>query len=176
MTEMNKEYGVALFALAKEQNKENEYALSLECVEEVVEANPLYLDFLSSPSIPIGERLDAVDKAFGTSLPEDVVSFIKLLCEKGRIRSLMDCIAQYKTLLDIENSISTAYIKSAVELTEEEKLKLKDKLEIKSGHSVILECSIDESLMGGIVIELDGKIIDGSLSHRLYEVKDVISK
>ncbi len=176
MTEMNKEYGVALFALAKEQNKENEYALSLECVEEVVKANPLYLDFLSSPSIPLGERLDAIDKAFGTSLPEDVVSFIKLLCEKGRIRSLTDCITQYKTLLDIQNSISTAYIKSAVELTEEQKQKLKDKLEIKCGHSVILECSQDESLMGGIVVEIDGKVIDGSLSHRLYEVKDVISK
>ena len=101
---------------------------------------------------------------------------MKLLCEKGRIRSLAGCTEEYKKLLDIQNSISTAYVKSAVELTEEEKEKLKDKLEVQSGHAVILECSVDESLMGGLVVEIDGKVIDASLKSRLYEVKDVISK
>ena len=137
---------------------------------------PEYIDFLSSPSIPLQERLDAINEAFASSIPENVVSFIKLLCEKGRIRSLLGCIDEYKKLLDVQNSISTAYVKSAVELTDEEKEKLKDKLEVKCGHAIVLECSVDQSLMGGIVVEIDGKIIDGSLKNRLYEVKDVISK
>ena len=176
MTEMNKEYGTALFMLAKECGAESKYAVDLECVMEVFSASPEYIDFLASPTIPLQERLSALKEAFSQAIDENVLSFLQLLCERGRIRSLSGCVEEYKKLLDVQNSISTAYIKSAVELTEEEKEKLKDKLEIKCGHSVILECTVDESLMGGLVVEIDGKIIDGSLKTRLYEVKDVISK
>ncbi len=176
MTQMNKEYGTALFMLAKELGKESEYAVALECVEEVFASNPEYIDFLASPGIAMGERLDALSRAFGDAIPCDVLSFVKLLCERGRIRSVKGCIEEYKKLLDAQNNVSVAYVKSAVELTDEEKARLKDKLEIQSGHSVIMECTVDESLMGGIVVEIDGRIIDGSLKSRLYEVKDVISK
>lgn len=176
MTEMNKEYGTALFMLAKELGMENDYAVALECVEEVFSANPEYMDFLSSPAIDAEERISAISQAFTGSVPENIVSFLSLLCERGRIRSFFGCTEEYKKLLDAQNSISTAFVKSAVELTKSEKEKLKDKLEVQSGHSVILECSVDESLMGGLVVEMDGKIIDASLKHRLYEVKDVISK
>ena len=176
MAEMNKEYGEALFALAKELGKENEYAIALECVTEVFSGNPEYIDFLSSPGIALEERLDALEKAFESAVPENIISFMQLLCERGRIRSIAGCAEEYKKLLDVQNSVSTACVTSAVELTEEEKEKLKDKLEVKCGHSVILECTTDKSIMGGIMVEIDGKLIDGSLKNRLLEVKDVISK
>jgi len=176
MTEMNKEYGTALFMLAKELGKENEYALDLECVAEVFSGNPQYIDFLASPAISVSDKISALSEAFVDAIDTNVLSFVQLLCERGRIHSFGGCVEEYKKLLDVQNSISTAYVKSAVELTDEEKERLKDKLEIQSGHSVVLECSVDESLLGGIVVEIDGKVIDASLKHRLYEVKDVISK
>jgi len=176
MTEMSKEYGTALFALAKEHGKENEYAISLECISEVFSGSPEYMDFLASPSIPMEERISALEEAFSGAVEDNVLSFIQLLCEKGRIRSFVGAVEEYKNLLDASNSVSVAHVISAVELTEEEKEKLKDKLQIKMGNSIVLECSVDQSLMGGLVVEIDGKIIDGSLKHRLHEVKDVISK
>ncbi len=174
--QMTKQYAEALFALAKETNKQNEYALSLECVMDILADNPDYIDFLSSPGIALDERLDAIEKAFGSSIPENIVSFVKLLCEKGRIRAIKPCIEEYKKLLNAENSVSTAIITSAVELTDEEKQKLIEKLELQSGHSVTLECKVDKSLIGGLVIELDGKTIDASVKGRLHEIKDVISE
>ena len=176
MTEMNKEYGTALFMLAKELEKENEYAVALECVEEVFSGNAEYIDFLASPSIPMEERLSAIEAAFGESVPENIVSFLQLLCEKGRIRGFDKSVEEYKSLLDAQNHVSVAYVKSVVELTEEQKENLKNKLEIKTGNSVILECSTDQSLMGGIVVEIDGQLMDASLKTRLCEVKDVISQ
>lgn len=176
MTQMNKEYGTALFMLAKEQGAENEYAIDLECVSEVFGGNMQYLDLLSSPTISMDERLSAIDAAFDGAVSPDVVSFIKLLCQKGRIHSFWGAAEEYKNLLNAQNKVSTAHITSAVELTDEEKSKLKDKLEIKTGHSVMLEFSIDENILGGIIIEIDGKIIDATIKHRLNEVKDVISQ
>ena len=176
MERMCNEYGTALFMLAKENNSENEYAKALDTVLGVFGENPEYMDFMASPGIPKAERLKAIEVSLGDSVPEYVVSFVQLLCERGRIREFEGCVKEYKKLLDASKNVSAAYITSSVELTSAEKAKLKEKLEKMSGHSVILECSEDKSLMGGIVIEMDGKIIDGSIRRRLHEVKDVISR
>ena len=173
---MYNEYGTALFMLAKENNSENEYAEALDTVLNVFSENSEYMDFLASPGIPKAERLEAIEAALGGSVPEHIVSFVQLLCERGRIREFSGCVKEYKKLLDASKNISEAYITSSVELMPDEKEKLKNKLEKMSGHSVTLECSVDKSLMGGIVIEMDGKIIDGSIRRRLHEVKDVISR
>ncbi|MBR2499740.1 MAG: ATP synthase F1 subunit delta [Clostridia bacterium] len=176
MTELSKEYAQALFMLAKEISKEKEYEEALSVVEIAIKENPEYLDFLSSPQVPIKERLSALDEAFSASLPEHVLSFVKLLCERGHILSFEPCRKEYKKILDFYEQRTIAYVKSALDLTEEEKVKLKDKLEKMSGRSVLLECSVDKSLMGGMIVEMDGKVIDGSIKHHLHKVKDVISR
>lgn len=176
MTQMSKEYGTALFMLACELDKVNEYSSALDTVLDVFNKNPEYVTFLSSPGIPMQERVDAVENALGAFLPEHVVSFIKILCERGRINAFADCVKEYRKLLDAANKVSVAKVKSPVALTEDEKERLKSKLEKINGNSVVLDCSIDESLMGGIVVEIDGKIVDGSLRRRLHEVKEVMFK
>ena len=176
MTEMTKEYGTALFILAKENGAEKEYAEALDTVLSVFRENPEYIDFLASPSIPKRERLDAAEQALRESVPEHIVSFVQLLCERGRIRGFEACVKEYKKLLDAVNLVSSAKVTSTVKLTEQEEERLKEKLEKLTGHSVILECSTDRTLLGGMVVEIDGKIMDGSLRHRLREVKDVISR
>lgn len=176
MTEKSKEYGTALFSLAMEEKAEKEYAEALDMIAGLFQENPEYMEFLASPGIPKAERIEAIDQAFGSSLPEYVVSFLKLLCEKGHIRSFQSCVSEYKKLLDVSLNISKAKVVSAVELTKEQKERLQQKLEKMSGHFVELNCSVDASLMGGMVIEMDGKVIDGSLQRRLQEVKEVMSR
>ena len=39
-----------------------------------------------------------------------------------------------------------------------------------------MECSVDEALLGGLVIRVDGRVIDGSLKHRLHEIKEVMNR
>lgn len=73
-------------------------------------------------------------------------------------------------------AISNARIVSAVPLTEAEKSALLEKLKKISGHSVFAQYETNETLLGGVTIYMDGKIMDGSLKHRLNEIKDVIGK
>ena len=174
--EMSNEYGTALFALAKECAAEEEYKNALDTISSVFRENPQYIDFLASPSIPKNERIEAIEQAFAGQVPEHIVSFLKLLCEKGYIRSFQGCVTEYNALYDASQKIAVAKVISAVPLTDKEKDSLKQKLEKISGCSVHMECSADESLMGGLVVEIDGKVIDGTLRRRLHEVKDVISR
>ncbi|MBE6667071.1 MAG: ATP synthase F1 subunit delta [Ruminococcaceae bacterium] len=176
MIDVGKEYGAALFMLACERNKKKEYAGELKLIEEAFKESTEYAEFLSSPSIPVKERLSAIESAFAGSLSEDVLSFFLLLCEKGRMPCLEIAINEYNALLDASERISTARVISAIPLTDGEKAKLKEKLEVMYKRTVNLECSVDENVLGGLIVEVDGNTMDGSLRYRLREVKEVMNR
>lgn len=171
-----KEYAQALYALACEENIKEEIADEIASVGKAFDENPDYLKLLSSPSIEISQRLGLLESAFKDAVHEYVLSFLKLLCEKGHIAFYGECAIEFEKLVAFSNKISKAKVTSAVELTKEEKEALLEKLEVKCGHKVELECNVDSTILGGMVIEEDGKIIDASLKRRLSEMKDVMAK
>lgn len=174
MIQTDREYAEALFTLAIEENALDEYSKALDTIKAVVEENPDYLDFLCSPAIPLSERTGAIDEAFSSSLPENVVSFLKILCENGRIRTLLGCIEEYgKFAMELSSTI-IADVYSAIPLDDVQKEKICLRLSKTMGKNVRAVYIIDESLIGGIRIEVEGKTFDGSIKHRLSEVKDVI--
>lgn len=174
MTQTNKEYAEALFMLALEENKAQEYTEALSLVANAVKENPDYLSFLCSPAIPIADRIEAIDQAFGKSVPLHVLSFLKILCENGHILSLSGCIEQFFKLNLVHSGKVVAQVVSAVPLSENQKAALKEKLCKLSGKEVELDCKTDTSLIGGIKVCIEGKVFDGSLKQRLHEVSQNI--
>ncbi len=174
MTQIEKEYAAALFMLAAENGCEKEISGSLAQVSEIFSANPEYTEILSSPAVPGKERIYALEQALGSAVPEYVLSFLSLLCERRRIGSFEGCRKEYDKLLRESEKRSTAFVTSAAELTEIQKSDLKNKLEKLSGNSVDMEFSVDTKLIGGIVVKMDDKLFDGSLKKRLQEIKEAI--
>ena len=176
MTETSKSYADALFSLALETNTVFETLMALKEMRNGLYATEGALDLLASPSIPKDERCAVLEKAFGDVQPAHVMSFVGILVQHGHIRELDDCLAAYTQLHDEHSRLSTAYVTSAVELTAEEKAKLTEKLSRKLGRTIHLECAVDPSLLGGLAVNVDGKVIDGSLKHKLQEIKEVMTK
>ena len=87
-----------------------------------------------------------------------------------------DTAREYKALLDASMRASKARITSAVELSDDEKERLPAKLSKAYQKNVTAEYFVDGSLIGGVIVELDGTVIDGSIRQRLSDVKDVINK
>jgi len=174
MSKVSSEYANALFMLAVENDAGASYEEALELVRQVFTENPMYPKLLSSFSIPLEERLLALDKAFSASIPKEVLSFLKLLCEGRHIDEFPDCVAQYKAMMRSVNKVSKAKVTSAVQLDEAEKAALLEKLEKLSGNKVITEYAVDSSILGGLVVEMDGRIMDSSLKKHLNKIKDVI--
>ena len=175
MTDISREYGAAIFALACENGAKKEYYDALQLAKEEFDANPEYVQLLASPGIPQRERIAAIDAVFAGRAPEDVISYIKLMCEKGRIQYFSESAEVFFELYDASERIYNARITSAVELTDAEKEKLIRKLEKVYGGSVAGEYFVDAAIIGGIVVEVDGNIMDGSLRTRLQDVKEVIN-
>ena len=176
MTEMSKSYADALFSLALETNTVYETLMALKTMRDGICGTEGALELLASPSIPKDDRCAVLEKAFGEVQPEHVMSFVGVLVQHGHIRELYDCFAAYTQLHDEHCRLSTARVVSAVELTEAEKAKLIEKLSRKLQRTIHLECEVDPSLLGGLVVHVDGKVIDGSLRHRLQEIKEVMNR
>ena len=174
-TELGIEYGTALFELALENDAKEEYAAVLDELDGIFRDNPQYADFLASPGIPMGERIMALDTAFGNGYPEDILNFLKLLCEKGRVYVLRGAVEQYRKLYKASDHIADVTVTSAVPLSEEQKTRLAARLESMTGGQIVLHCVIDEKLLGGLTIATEDGIIDGSLKRRLREIKDVMT-
>jgi len=169
-----REYATALFTLTAEENCTQAYVDYMKAIRDILSKNEEYVEFLSSPAVSIEERATAIDEAFGDSFPEYVLSFLKVLCENGRMKSVFGCIDEFIGLAMSVSHRTSAVIYSAVELSDEQKKAVVSKLEKITKKQVEAQYIIDESLIGGMKIEVEGRTFDGSVRHRLREVKDVI--
>ena len=176
MTQTNKEYATALFSLATENNAVEEYEKALLEVSDIFKENPDYIKFLESPAIPLSERISLIDKTFGSAYTENLVSFIKVLCENGHIAGICNCVEAFCDLVRIYKNRTIATVYYVEPLTSKQKTALIEKLQKISGKTIEPEFIKDEGLIGGIKIQIDDKIIDGSIKNRLNKTKGVISK
>jgi F-type H+-transporting ATPase subunit delta len=129
MNEIAKEYAGALFYLALEEKAGAEYAAALETIQGAFRENEDFLSLLASPAISLKERLGVVDTVF-CRMPQSLLSFLKLLCEKGRISLFPDAAEEYRRLWEEAEKKERIRVTSAIPLTEEEKEKLIKKLDI----------------------------------------------
>ena len=175
MTETSKEYASALFDLAIDSHTGEETQVTLHQVLDALANAPGAIETLASPAIPKRERHAIIDKTWADTLPEHVRGFLQVLCSNGHIRELDSSIAAFDELMNAARKLATAEVVSAVPLTDGEREKLREQLEKRLQRTVQLECSVDESLLGGLVVTVDGKVMDGSLRHRLHEIKEVMN-
>ena len=138
----------------------------LEEVCEAVKGSPDYISLLDSPALS-GEQKDAlIDEAFA-SVDEDLRSFLKILCKKHALYMLSRTADAFRVLCDEAMGIIRAEAITAVALSDAQKGKLTEKLEQQTKKTVILENTVDASVLGGVKLRFMGKQLDASLKSRL---------
>ncbi|MBR5742908.1 MAG: ATP synthase F1 subunit delta [Clostridia bacterium] len=172
MTGRGREYAVALFELAAEDGNAREVSEGLELVEKVLKEAPESVDFFSSPAVSRSEKEDVVEACFRGRVCDTVLSFFALLCDKRRVSELEEIRREYELLFRESIRESHASVVSAAPLSEEEKARLVERLEKRSGRRVLAEYRVDPALIGGLIVEMDGVRMDGSLRTRLRDVRE----
>ena len=176
MSAIGNEYGNAIFLLAEEEGALDEVLEGLSECAKVFGESPEYVDFLETPSIPLAERLEALHSAFGGSVPARVEDFLCLLTERGYMRFFPDCVKEYEDRYDLLFNITLAEAVSAKPLTVEERQALRDKLQRATGKRIKLKCEVDEQLVGGLIVRIDGRLYDGSIRSRINEIQEAMIK
>ncbi len=175
MTTTSREYAEALFELAVQDGVVRETSDGVVTVVSALRQTPAYRDLLASPAIRKEDRIKALNEAFRGTIPEVLLAILRMMVSRGHIGALEGMARDYEELARGYRGETEAVVKSAVPLRESEMVALRRKLEKKLARSVILRCETDPSLIGGIRVEVDGRVIDGSLRNKLDEIKEVMN-
>lgn len=170
MTKTARTYAGALFDLAAEESLEDALLADLSLVRNLFRENPDYLRLLTEPSVPMEERLTLLDEAFRAQLHPYSLNFLKILCENGTIRLLPDCEEEFRRRFYEARGILPVRAVCAAPMPEPLQEKLRTVLEQKTGKQILLRVEVDEALLGGIRLELEGRQLDGSVQHHLEAV------
>lgn len=175
MTTTSREYAGALFELAVQEGNTKETSEGLETVVSALMQMPEYRALLASPAISKKDRLAALDETFRGKIPEILLAILRMMVSRGHISALNGMARDYDELARGYQGESMAVVTSAVPLKEAETVALRAKLEKKLGRRITLQCRMDPDLIGGIRVEVDGRIIDGSIRNKLDEIKEVMN-
>ncbi len=175
MTTTSREYAEALFELAVQGGVTKETSEGLETVVSALLQTPDYRALLASPAITKEERLAALDTAFRGKIPDILLAILRMMISRGHVSAINGMARDYDELARGYRGESMAVVTSAVPLKEAEAVALREKMEKRLGRQVTLQCAVDPDLIGGIRVEVDGRVIDGSIRNKLDEIKEVMN-
>lgn len=169
-------YSEALVSIAKEGKLTyDKISEDLNLIKNILAQSKDLNEFLTNPLISLEDKKEIIDKVFKNEIDPLIVNFLKVLVDKSRFDAFEEVLTSFNKALDDINNISRINVTSAVEMTEESKKKLKNKLESKLNKNVILDLEINSSIIAGLVIRIGDNIIDMSLKHKLEDLsKNII--
>ena len=105
MNDVSREYGSALYMVAREDDDVKTYMDGLNVVADAFLSEPEYMLFLSSPDVPLNQRVSSLEAVFGNAVPQKLVSFLQLLFDSDSLIDLMVSI-EGKTLREVSQFVS----------------------------------------------------------------------
>jgi len=174
---ISKRYSDALVELTKSTDLSYDKIYSeLMIVENTLSQSPDLNDFFNNPLISVEDKKDIIDKIFTNEIDSLMVNFLKVLVDKDRFSAFEEITRTFKDAVDKVNNISRVKVTSAVNLSEEAKNRLKNKLEEKMKKIVTLDWEINPEIIAGLVIQMGDNVIDSSLKNKLEDLSKTITK
>ena len=170
MTELAREYGDGLYALTEEENISKEVLMQLIELKKLFQSQPDFIRLLGNMSLSKEERVQIIDRVLRGQVHLYLLNFLKILCERGALNEYEGCLAAFKTLYNQAHGIVEATVTTAVPLDDDQRVRMSEKLSAKTGKTVVLTEKVDESLMGGVLLEMNGQRYDNTLKNRLKSI------
>ena len=171
-----RKYSNALLELAVEKNLASKVYEDLVFVCETVNSNEQLQEIFYSPIISQADKTEIISKLFSVHIEKITLDFLLLLIEANRTDALCEVLNQYEKSYNENNNIVKPIIISAIELNEQQKNKIVEKLQNKMIKTILPEYQINPEIIGGLVIELEDKTIDCSLKTKFENMKKQLTK
>ncbi len=127
---------------------------------------------LANPAISLETRTKQADAVFGKVVSAPVLNLIGLMLRRGRIEQLPRVAAEFRRLDNARQGITLATATSAAPLNQDEIRDITARLERLTGGRVELDVQVDPSLLGGLVVRVGDRLIDGSVRGRLERLRN----
>jgi F-type H+-transporting ATPase subunit delta len=175
-TKAAKRYAKALFDLAEGQGVAEEISTELTQLASAL-ADPTLIEALAIPTLPLQRRRDlASHLATALSLQPLMGNFLRVLAENDRLRDFGEIAQAYQSLLERARGQVRAVVSAAAPLSPEEMQNLLDAFSRLTQKTVIPTVVLDPTLLGGVVVAIEGRVYDASLKTQLQRLGEALAQ
>jgi len=174
LTTLARPYAKAAFEYAIEAKQLAKWSDMLGFAALVVSDESMQ-QLLTSPHFTKEDQKNALLKVCEDKFDAKGVNFIKLLAQNGRLLALPEIEVLFNFLRSEFEKTIDAQITSATELNEQQITQLKEKLAAKLGRQVEVSVELDADLLGGLIIQAEDLVIDGSVRGQLTKLSDTLN-
>jgi F-type H+-transporting ATPase subunit delta len=166
-------YAQALFALSEETGTTEKAAAHLAAFAELVRSSADLQRFVKSPVFSADEQVKALDAILGRAGIDGIAAkFIKLAAAKRRLFAIFDMIRDFNLLNDARKGVTRAHVTVAEPLKPEHVEALRNAVaDISGGGAVDIAVKVDRAIIGGLIVKLGSRMIDGSLKTKLNSIR-----
>lgn len=168
---VSKTYGEALFEIAMEADKADALLAEVKQVGSILKENPEFDKLMMHPGVPKADKLTAMENVFKGRVSDELTGLMGIVIQKERYGELQEIFAYFISRVKEAKGIGVAYITSAVPLTKEQQAATVAKLlETTKYRNIETNFKVDESLIGGMVIRINDRVVDSSVRSKLNDL------
>ena len=172
-------YARALFEIARVIHKDEEIEAELENLSLALKNSPDLERELSNPSIKAEIKRKFLLKLYQErkeAFYETLLDFYTILFKKNRFNLIHEISVCFKRIADEAQGQGVAEIRSASPLAAAHETQIVSRLEKIAGYKITVKKEVDPSLVGGVIVKIKNKIIDGSIQFQISEIKKELTK
>jgi F-type H+-transporting ATPase subunit delta len=148
----------------------------VESFDKLLAANANFRNYMQSPQILTSDKKELVVSVIGERSSGLFINFVMLLIDKKRLENFAEIADGYVHLYEQLKGIVEVRAITAVELDGDLEEKTREKLEEQLGKEVRLKKTVDPSIIGGMILIVEDKIVDGSIRHKLGVMKKELGR
>jgi F-type H+-transporting ATPase subunit delta len=168
-------YAAAMYAVANAEGQLASVADELFALARAVEANDALRDALGDAHLPAERRQQIIEELLGSRSSDVTLGLASLVVAAGRGRELPAIVDALLELSAHQEGRQVAEVRSAIDLTEEQRDRLAAALKDATGTEVDVRVVVDPSVVGGLVVRVGDQVIDGTVRHRLAQLRESLS-
>lgn len=168
-------YARVLFDLATAADAVDAVDEGLRAIAETVRGSVELRDALSDEAIAPEKKRSIMRELFSGTVAPEAVAIASVAVERGMASSLTAIAERYREIVEAERGVVVAEVTTAIPLTDELRSLLTERLTAALGRPVSLRERVDGSILGGIRINVAGRVLDGSLSSQLEAMRATLS-
>ncbi len=167
-------YAEALYAVARAEGDLGEVEDELFRFARVLEGSDELRDKLSDPHVPMTIRQQIIQDLIGAKARPTTVNLVEMVVANGRSRDLPAIVDAMVEASAHDAQKEVAEIRSAVDLTDDQKARLAAALATATGKQVEVRVVLDPTIKGGLVARVGDTVIDGSVRRRLEQLRNAL--
>lgn len=164
-------YAEALAGAISEHDVLDQVNEELSAIAKVVEANRTFKAFIEGPNVRDEDKHAMMVKAFGGQIHSLCMDFVMLLIDKHRVDHLTATASAFQELVEARRRQIRVAVTTAIAMPIDMVDRLKRALDASTGHDCILDAKVDPKVIGGVVVQMRDRVIDGSVRAALEDMR-----